>query len=126
MAGPWIGEFVPDLRLLLTVEREVPMWFRPTVDPASVGADRLPVWVLSDAGTTYVKLFLDGLCVYVNSSNKLANLSIGELSDIFTGVRTSWSQIPGSGLSTTIDAVGCSFVFPATTFSFSLCPSRSS
>ena len=42
----------------------------------------------SDAGTTYVKLFLDGLCVYVNSSNKLANLSIGELSDIFTGVRT--------------------------------------
>jgi phosphate transport system substrate-binding protein len=60
----------------------------------------------SDAGTTYVKLFLDGLCVYVNSSNKLANLSIGELSDIFTGVRTSWSQVPGSGLSTTIDAVG--------------------
>ena len=60
----------------------------------------------SDAGTTYVKLFLDGLCVYVNSSNKLANLSIGELSDVFTGVRTSWSQIPGSGLSTTIDAVG--------------------
>ena len=47
--GPWIGEFVPDLRLPLTVEREVPMWFRTTVDPASVGADRLPVWVLRDA-----------------------------------------------------------------------------
>src|SRR5438270_8805982 len=60
----------------------------------------------SDAGTTYVKLFLDGLCIYVNSQNKLANLSLGELSDVFTGVRTSWSQIPGSGLSTTIDAVG--------------------
>src|SRR5689334_23252968 len=26
----------------------------------------------SDAGTTYVKLFLDGLCVYVNTQNKLA------------------------------------------------------
>jgi sarcosine oxidase len=52
-AGPWIGEFVPDLRLPLTVEREVPLWFRPTVDPASVGADRLPVWVLRDAGTMF-------------------------------------------------------------------------
>lgn len=60
----------------------------------------------SDAGTTYVKLFLDGLCIYVNSQNHLANLSLGELADVFTGVRTSWSQIPGSGLSTTIDAIG--------------------
>jgi sarcosine oxidase len=51
--GPWIGEFVPDLRLPLTVEREVPMWFQPTVDPASVGADRLPVWVLRDSGAVF-------------------------------------------------------------------------
>jgi phosphate transport system substrate-binding protein len=60
----------------------------------------------SDAGTTYIKLFLDGLCVYVNPQNKLTNISIAELSDIFTGVRTSWSQVPGSALNTTIDAVG--------------------
>jgi phosphate transport system substrate-binding protein len=60
----------------------------------------------SDAGTTYIKLFLDGLCVYVNPRNKLTNISIAELSDIFTGVRTSWSQVPGSALNTTIDAVG--------------------
>jgi sarcosine oxidase len=51
--GPWIGEFVPDLQLPLTVEREVPMWFQPTVDPASVGADRLPVWVLRDNSTVF-------------------------------------------------------------------------
>jgi sarcosine oxidase len=51
--GPWIGEFVPDLRLPLTVEREVPMWFRTTVDPALVRADRLPVWVLRDADTFF-------------------------------------------------------------------------
>jgi sarcosine oxidase len=51
--GPWIGEFVPDLRLPLVVEREVPMWFRPTVDPASVGADRLPIWVLRDGETMF-------------------------------------------------------------------------
>jgi phosphate transport system substrate-binding protein len=60
----------------------------------------------SDAGTTYAKLWLDGLCLYVNSGSKLASLSIGEVADIFTGVKTSWSQFPGSGLSTTIDAVG--------------------
>jgi sarcosine oxidase len=51
--GPWIAELVPDLRLPLTIEREVPMWFRPTVDPASVGADRLPIWVLGDGGTMF-------------------------------------------------------------------------
>jgi sarcosine oxidase len=51
--GPWIGEFVPDLRLPLRIEREVPMWFRTTVEPATVGADRMPIWVLGEAGTTY-------------------------------------------------------------------------
>jgi phosphate transport system substrate-binding protein len=70
----------------------------------------------SDAGTTYIKLWLDGLCVYVNSQNKLANLSIGEVANIFLGVETSWSQFPGSGLSTTIDAVGRDST--AGTFSF--------
>jgi sarcosine oxidase len=52
-AGPWTAEFVPDLELPLVVEREVPMWFRPTVEPATVGADRLPIWVLRDEGTAY-------------------------------------------------------------------------
>jgi sarcosine oxidase len=51
--GPWIGESVPDLALPLVVEREVPMWFRPLVDPAGVGADRLPIWVLRDGETMY-------------------------------------------------------------------------
>jgi sarcosine oxidase len=52
-AGPWIGGLVPDLRLRLQVERECPCWFRPTVEPASVGADRMPVWVLDDGGTQF-------------------------------------------------------------------------
>ncbi|MBA2382399.1 MAG: N-methyl-L-tryptophan oxidase [Chloroflexi bacterium] len=51
--GPWIAEFVPDLGLPLAVEREVPMWFRPSVDPASVGADRLPIWVVRDGPTMF-------------------------------------------------------------------------
>ena len=52
-AGPWIGGLVPDLGLPLTVEREIPMWFQPTVDPASVGADRLPIWVLREGDTMF-------------------------------------------------------------------------
>jgi sarcosine oxidase len=52
-AGPWIGGLVPDLHLPLSIEREIPMWFRPTVDPATVGADRLPIWVLRDDDTTF-------------------------------------------------------------------------
>lgn len=70
----------------------------------------------SDEGTTYVKLFLDGLCIDVHPGNTLTNLSVGQVRDIFTGVVTSWSQVPGSGLSSTIDAVGRNST--AGTFSF--------
>jgi sarcosine oxidase len=52
-AGPWVGELVSDLRVPLRVEREVTCWFTPTVDPASVGADRLPIWVLTEGETAY-------------------------------------------------------------------------
>lgn len=52
-AGPWIGAIVPDLRLPFTIEREVPMWFTPTVEPASVGAERMPVWVMMEEGTAF-------------------------------------------------------------------------
>ncbi len=60
----------------------------------------------SDAGTTYFKLFLDGLCVAVNPSNSISGLTITQAKDIFTGVATNWSQIAGSNLTTTIDPVG--------------------
>src|SRR3954454_1491642 len=60
----------------------------------------------SDSGTTYRQLFLDGLCIDVNSANSLSNLTIGGLADIFLGNVTNWGQVPGSGLSTTIDPVG--------------------
>jgi phosphate transport system substrate-binding protein len=60
----------------------------------------------SDAGTTYVKLYLDGLCLDVNKANKLSNISIQQTHDIYRGLLTNWSQIPGSGLTTTIDPVG--------------------
>src|SRR5882757_8438824 len=60
----------------------------------------------SDAGTTYVKLYLDGLCMDVNPKNKLTNISVQSLHDIYRGLLTNWNQIPGSGLETTIDPVG--------------------
>jgi len=60
----------------------------------------------SDAGTTYFKLFLDGLCVDVNPQNSLSNLTVAQTKDIFTGVYTNWGQVGGSNLSTTIDPVG--------------------
>jgi phosphate transport system substrate-binding protein len=60
----------------------------------------------SDAGTTYIKLYLDGLCIDVNPKNKLTNVSIQALHDIYRGILTNWNQVPGSGLETTIDPVG--------------------
>ncbi len=60
----------------------------------------------SDAGTTYIKLYLDGLCLDVNPKNSLSNISIQQTHDIYRGLLTNWSQIPGSGLETTIDPVG--------------------
>ncbi|HWB70508.1 MAG TPA: substrate-binding domain-containing protein [Solirubrobacterales bacterium] len=60
----------------------------------------------SDAGTTYIKMFMDGLCLDVNKQNKLSNISIQQAHDIYRGLLTNWSQVPGSGLDTTIDPVG--------------------
>jgi phosphate transport system substrate-binding protein len=70
----------------------------------------------TDAGTTYVKLYLDGLCVVVNPANKLGDIQLPTLANIYSGVTTSWSQIGGSGLSTTIapfgrDANGGTYTF---------------
>jgi phosphate transport system substrate-binding protein len=60
----------------------------------------------SDAGTTYIKMFMDGLCLDVHKRNKLNNITIQQAHDIYRGLLTNWSQLPGSGLDTTIDPVG--------------------
>jgi phosphate transport system substrate-binding protein len=60
----------------------------------------------SDAGTTYVKMYLDGLCIDVHPGNGVTNIQIPTLADIFHGTVTNWSQVPGSSLTTTIDPVG--------------------
>jgi len=60
----------------------------------------------SDAGTTYIKFYLDGLCMDVNPKNSLSNISIQQTHDIYRGLLTNWSQVGGSNLTTTIDPVG--------------------
>jgi len=60
----------------------------------------------SDSGTTYFKLFLDGLCIAVNPQNSLSDISILETKNIFLATDTNWSEVPGSNLTTTIDPVG--------------------
>jgi phosphate transport system substrate-binding protein len=60
----------------------------------------------SDAGTTYIKLYLDGLCMDVNPKNSISNISIQALHDIYRGLLTNWGTVGGSNLTTTIDPVG--------------------
>jgi phosphate transport system substrate-binding protein len=59
----------------------------------------------SDAGTTYIKAFMDGLCLDVNKANSLSDISIQQAHDIYRGLLTNWSQV-GGNLTTTIDPVG--------------------
>ena len=60
----------------------------------------------SDSGTTQFKIFLDGLCIGVNPGNSLTNITSAELKNVFLGLTTSWSNISGTNLSTTIDPIG--------------------
>ena len=60
----------------------------------------------SDAGTTYIKFYLDGLCLDVNPKNSISNISVQQTHDIYRGLLTNWSQVGGSNLTTTIDPVG--------------------
>lgn len=60
----------------------------------------------SDSGLSYSKLFLDALTVSVNPSNKLSNLPVKSVKDIYTGTVTEWSKYPDSGLTTPIQPFG--------------------
>jgi ABC-type phosphate transport system substrate-binding protein len=55
--------------------------------------------VPSNKGTTFTKLFLDALCIDVNSQNNLSDLSTAQLAGIFQKnvAYTTWSQL-GSNL----------------------------
>jgi phosphate transport system substrate-binding protein len=54
--------------------------------------------VPSNTGTTFTKLFLDALCIDVNSKNSLGNLTLAQLAGIYSEppTYTSWSQVGGN------------------------------
>jgi phosphate transport system substrate-binding protein len=60
----------------------------------------------SDAGTTYIKAYLDGLCILVNPQNSLHTLTLTQLGDVYSGRLTDWSTFPGAHLTGTIDPYG--------------------
>jgi phosphate transport system substrate-binding protein len=60
----------------------------------------------SDAGTTYVKGYLDGLCILVNKQNSLHSLTLSQIGDIYSARLTDWKTFPGAHLTGTIDPYG--------------------
>jgi phosphate transport system substrate-binding protein len=54
----------------------------------------------SQTHVTFTKLFLDALCIDVNSKNTISNISLPSLAGIFKqpATFTSWSQVGGSNL----------------------------
>ena len=60
----------------------------------------------SDAGTTYIKLYLDGLCIDVHPSNSVSNISVPQVADMYHAITTNWNQVPGSNKGTTIHPYG--------------------
>lgn len=60
----------------------------------------------SDAGTTYIKVYLDGLCILVNGQNSLHSLTLSQLGDIYSARLTDWKTFPGAKLTGTINPYG--------------------
>jgi phosphate transport system substrate-binding protein len=60
----------------------------------------------TDSGLTYDKVFKDGICIAVNPANHLKTLTTTQVANIFLGNLTSWTSLPGSGLTTTIAPFG--------------------
>jgi phosphate transport system substrate-binding protein len=54
----------------------------------------------SQTHVTFTKLFLDALCIDVNSKNTMSNISLANLAGVFKQppTFTSWSQVGGSNL----------------------------
>src|SRR6201991_2514398 len=73
--------------------------------PASAGAQQL-IGSGSVAAQPVLQALFAAYSKNVNPKNKLTNISIQQAHDIYRGLLTNWSQVPGSGLTTTIDPVG--------------------
>ena len=52
----------------------------------------------SETGLKSITVALDGIAIIVNADSGVSNLSLQQISDIFTGKITNWSEIGGSDL----------------------------
>jgi phosphate transport system substrate-binding protein len=57
-------------------------------------------------GLVFNKIARDAVCLITNPANHLAGLSQAQIAAIYSGQVRDWSQIPGAGVSGTIDLVG--------------------
>ena len=55
----------------------------------------------SETGLTGTTIALDGIAVIVNADNKVADLSVRQIADIFTGKITNWKDVGGDDLEIT-------------------------
>jgi phosphate transport system substrate-binding protein len=56
-------------------------------------------------GIFFNKIAKDAICIVTNPGNPIANLSQDTIQAIFSGSVRDWSQVPGAGISGTIDVV---------------------
>jgi phosphate transport system substrate-binding protein len=57
-------------------------------------------------GLVFNKIARDAVCLVTNPANHLVNLSGAQIAAIYSGQVRDWSQVPGAGVSGTIDLVG--------------------
>jgi phosphate transport system substrate-binding protein len=75
----------------------------------SIGASsRDPAPATDPPGLQFTKIARDAICMIVNNSNHLTNITQDQIKGIFLPSPTIslWSQVPGSGISGSIDAIG--------------------
>lgn len=60
----------------------------------------------SDSGVVFNKIAKDALCLVTNPANPLANLTNAQVKAIYSGAVRNWEDVPGSGVTGTINIVG--------------------
>jgi len=66
-------------------------------------SSRDPIVGVDPSGLVFTKIARDGVCVVINQSNPLSNLSQESVEGIFTGRLRDWSEVPGAKVSGPID-----------------------
>jgi phosphate transport system substrate-binding protein len=82
------------------------------VGVADVGAGRVTIGMSSrdpkssdPSGLIFHKVAKDAVCIVTNPANPIANLSTAQIQAIFSGSVRDWSQVPGAGVTGTINIV---------------------